>query len=65
MGREANEESSVSEPVRFALSDPDGTFLTLSTDEARALLADFRDDDGLSPNLQALRVQLEEWLVDA
>lgn len=49
-------------PRRFELADPDGTFLTLSEAEGRALLADLQGDDDLSPNLSSLRSQLEEWL---
>ena len=49
---------------RFEIADPDGTFLTLSEGEARALLADLQQDeiDEMSPALRALRLQLEEWL---
>jgi hypothetical protein len=49
----------------IAIADPDGTFLTLSVDEARRLLAlmnDEAEDEDLGVNLESLRAQLGEFV---
>lgn len=49
----------------FQIADPDGTFLTLNVDEARRMRDALRaDDEPLTPNLESLLLQLEEWLPD-
>jgi hypothetical protein len=48
------------------ISDPDGTFLTLSLEEGRRMLAMLNHEaeygEPLSPLLEALRSQLSEWV---
>jgi hypothetical protein len=52
--------------VGFEIADPDGTFLTLSFDEGRRMLAmlNYEAEYGepLSELLEALRSQLSEWV---
>jgi peptidoglycan/xylan/chitin deacetylase (PgdA/CDA1 family) len=52
--------------IGFEIADPDGTFLTLSLDEGRRMLAmlnhEAEDGEPLSELLEALRSQLSEWV---
>jgi hypothetical protein len=52
--------------VGFEIADPDGTFLTLSLDEGRRMLAMLNHEaeygEPLSEALEALRSQLSEWV---
>jgi hypothetical protein len=52
--------------VGFEIADPDGTFLTLSLDEGRRMLAALNREaeygEPLSEALEALRSQLSEWV---